>query len=144
VEYERDVMKEEAQKLVDKATKTIATDPEAINARYERNMVVEQTSKLKGTLASPTWRLSDVRRLLGGLVSSNSSSIHKLRDTVGESVFGLFSARDASAGSGESIHTDESGEGVGEPISPMDKSFHADTGSSGDSEGTTAGRFSVE
>jgi len=49
VEYERGVMAEEAQKLMDKATKTIARDPEAINARYERNMVEEQIKKLKGT-----------------------------------------------------------------------------------------------
>jgi len=81
---------------------------------------------------------------LGELVSFNSNSIHKLGDTVGESVFGLFSASDASASGGESIHTDKCGEGVDEPISPMDKSFHADTSSSGDSEGTTAGRLSVE
>ncbi|KAK3065161.1 hypothetical protein LTS18_007664 [Coniosporium uncinatum] len=53
-EYDRGVVSEEAQELMKKVSKTIATEPEATNARYERNTVEDQINKLKGTLTSST------------------------------------------------------------------------------------------
>jgi len=78
------------------------------------------------------------------LVLFNNNLRHKLGGTVGESVSGLFTADDASASSGESIHTHEGGDEAGELLSPMDESFDAGTDSSRGIEESTGNSLSVE